>query len=98
MTWLNIAIISYLILAFVNVADKFILEKIVPGPRTYTFLVGITGGVVIVLAPFGLVWPGWGMLLLNVLVGFCFSAGLMFLYYALKKSEASRVFTLVGGV
>ncbi|RJQ34836.1 hypothetical protein C4566_01600 [Candidatus Parcubacteria bacterium] len=98
MTWLTIAIIAYLILALVNVADKFILEKVVPGPRTYTFLVGITGGVVIVLAPFGLVWPGWGMLMLDVLVGLCFSAGLMFLYYALKKSEASRVFTLVGGV
>ena len=98
MTWLSIAIIAYFILAIVNVADKFILEKVVPGPRTYTFLVGISGVVVIVLAPFGLIWPGWDMLLFNVLIGFFFSAGLMSLYYALKKGEASRVFTLVGGI
>lgn len=98
MTWLSIAITAYFILAIVNVADKFILEKVVPGPRTYTFLVGATGAIVIVLAPFGLTWPGWAMLGANVLFGFFFSAGLMFLYYALKKGEASRVFTMIGGI
>jgi len=105
MTWLSIAILAYFILALVNVADKFILEKVVPSPRTYTFLVGITGVVVLAIAPLGifwpnlkLVWPGGGMLMLNFLVGFCFSAGLFFMYYSLKKGEASKVFTILGGL
>jgi drug/metabolite transporter (DMT)-like permease len=98
MSWLLIAIIAYLILAVVNVADKFIIEKVIPGPKTYTFLVGVTGALVIVAAPWLLVWPGWALLFFNFLVGAFFAGGLFFLYSALKGGEASRIFTLVGGL
>lgn len=98
MSWLLIAIIAYLILAFVNLADKFIIEKVIPGPKTYTFLVGVTGALVIVAAPWFLIWPGWALFFFNCLVGSFFAGGLFFLYSALKGGEASRIFTLVGGM
>lgn len=98
MSWLLIAFIAYLILAIVNLADKFIVEKVIPGPKTYTFLVGVTGALVIVAAPWFLAWPGWALFLFNLLVGSFFAGGLFFLYSALKGGEASRIFTLVGGM
>ena len=98
MSWLLIAIIAYLILAVVNLADKFIIEKVIPGPKTYTFLVGVTGALVIIAAPWFLIWPGWALFFFNCLVGSFFAGGLFFLYSALKGGEASRIFTLVGGM
>jgi drug/metabolite transporter (DMT)-like permease len=98
MSWLLIALIAYLILAIVNLADKFIIESIIPGPKTYTFLVGVTGALVIVAAPWFLVWPGLPLFFFNLLVGSFFAGGLFFLYSSLKGGEASRIFTLVGGM
>ncbi len=97
MTWLIVAIIAYVVMAAVNVADKFVLEHVVSGPRTYTFLVGVSGAAVIVLAPWFLQWPGLGLFLFDVLVGSFFAAGIFFLYSALKGHDASQIFTLVGG-
>lgn len=97
MTWLVVAVIAYIVMAIVNVADKFILEHVVSGPRTYTFLVGASGAAVIVLAPWFLHWPGAGLFLFNLLVGSFFAAGIFFLYSALKGHDASQIFTLVGG-
>lgn len=98
MSWLMVAIIAYLILAFVNLADKFVIEKVIPGPKTYTFLVGTAGAIVVLAAPWWLVWPGWPLFFFNLLVGSFFAGGLFFLFSALKGGEASRIFTLVGGL
>ena len=46
MSWILIAIIAYFILAIVNLADKFLLEKVLPSAKTYTFLVGVLALVV----------------------------------------------------
>ncbi len=98
MSWLLVAIIAYLILAIVNLADKFILEKIIPTARTYAFLIGVSGLLIFLIAPWVLFWPGWGLFLANILTGALFSVAILFLYKALKVSEASKVLTLVGGV
>ena len=98
MSWLLIAIIAYFILAVVNLADKFILKSIIPAAKTYAFLVGIAGLIVFVAAPWLLTWPGWYLWFINMLSGAMFAIGLLFMYSALKNSEASKIFTLVGGV
>lgn len=98
MNWLTVAILAYFILAIVNVADKFILKSIVPGPKTYTFLVGATGVIVLLLAPWYLQWPGLDMMLFDFMTGAFFAGGLFYLYSALKEGEASKIFTLVGGI
>lgn len=98
MSWLFFAVLAYTMLAFVNLADKFVIEKVVPGPKTYTFLVGLAGAIVVLAAPWYLHWPGWALFFFNWMVGAFFAAGLLFLYRALKGGEASRIFTLVGGM
>jgi drug/metabolite transporter (DMT)-like permease len=97
MSWILVAVLAYLILAVVNLADKFILEQIVPRAKTYTFLVGLAGLLIFIIAPWTLSWPGWNLWLITILTGATFSVALLFFYYALKNSEASRITTLVGG-
>lgn len=96
-TWLIVVILAYLILALVNLADKFIIDNIVKSSRTYTFLVGVLSGVVWLLAPFWLSWPGTALFWLNLIVGALFPAGLLLLYRALKLGEASKILVVAGG-
>ena len=98
MNWLLIAVAAYLILAIVNLADKFLLEKVVPSAKTYTFLVGILGLAVIVIAPWFLEWPGVYLFLGNLIIGALFPGALLLLYRALKIGDASKVIPLIGGV
>ena len=50
MDWISIALFSYFILAIVNLADKFLLEKVLPSAKTYTFLVGVLGLIILIIA------------------------------------------------
>ncbi|MDD5749567.1 MAG: DMT family transporter [Patescibacteria group bacterium] len=97
MNWLIVAIFAYFFMAIVNVADKFIVEKVIPGPRTYAFLVGLFGAIVVLAAPWFLAWPGWGLFFFNLFTGALFAGGIFFLYSALRGNDASKIFTLVGG-
>lgn len=97
MSWLWIAISAYFILALVNLADKFILEQVVPGAKTYAFLVGVSGLLIFLIAPWFLMWPGWYLWFVSILTGAFFSIAILSLYLALKNSEASKIITLVGG-
>ncbi|MBT6691465.1 DMT family transporter [Candidatus Parcubacteria bacterium] len=97
MSWLLVAVIAYSILAVVNVADKFMLEKVIPAAKTYAFLVGVTGLLVFVVAPWFLEWPGFNLFLLNIITGVFFAGGLLFLYTALRDAEVTKIFTLTGG-
>jgi len=96
-TWLIIVILAYLILAIVNLADKFLIDNFIKSSRAYTFLVGLLGGVVWLLAPFYLAWPGAALFYLNLIVGALFPAALLLLYRSLKLGEASKVLVIIGG-
>lgn len=96
MSWILIAVIAYLILALVNLADKFLLEKFIPSAKTYTFLIGVLSLGVFILAPWGLEWPGGTLWIYNILVGGLFPVALLLLYKALKEGEASQMITIVG--
>ncbi|KKP89863.1 MAG: hypothetical protein UR94_C0033G0015 [Parcubacteria group bacterium GW2011_GWA2_36_10] len=97
MNWLIIAIFAYLILALVNLADKFLLDKIVPSAKTYTFLVSILGLIVLLAAPWALHWPGFYWLVINLIVGAIFPFALLLLYRALKLGDTSKIIPLIGG-
>lgn len=98
MDWLLIAIAAYLILAIVNLSDKFLLENLVPSTKTYTFLVGILGAVVVVLAPWFLEWPGFWWFIYNLLVGAFFPIALLLLYRSLKIGDVSKIIPMIGGL
>lgn len=97
MSWLTMAIVAYLVLALVNLADKFLLDKVLPSSLTYTFLVGILSLLALVIAPWFLEWPGWYLLLINIISGALFPLALLLLYRSLKEGEASLVIPLIGG-
>ena len=75
MPWLIAAIFSSLILAVVFLVDKYLLAGPIPGPKVYTFYVGILGISVLFLIPFvGFYVPG----IEQIALSFC--AGIIFIW------------------
>jgi drug/metabolite transporter (DMT)-like permease len=97
MSWFLIAVLSYLLLAVVNLFDKFLLNKVLSSTKTYVFLVCLLGSLVGLASPWFLEWPGLGMLLFNIGLGTILAFALYFLYESLKKSDASKVLIIIGG-
>lgn len=98
MSWLPVALTAYLLLAIVNLLDKFLVDNVVKSSRAYAFAACFLGAGVIVVAPWFLTWPGWSLFTHNILNGFVFAGALWSLYAALRQGEASRVLVLVGGL
>ncbi len=98
MNWLTLTIISYLLLAFVNLGDKFVMDKILGDSRVYAFTVAILSLIVVIIAPWFLKWPGLFLFLINILAGTFFIFALWTMYEALKKGEASRVVVVIGSI
>lgn len=97
MTWLIFAIISYFINAVTAIIDKFLLNKSVPSPKAYSFYVGLLSIFVVILIPFGVVWPGLKLIIRDMIPGFIFFWAVFFFIMAVKKNEVSRVVTMIGG-
>lgn len=98
MNWFVLTIISYLMLALVNLGDKFIVDKLLKSSRTYTFIVCVLGGIVILLAPWFLYWPGFSFFIINMFAGFLFALALWSMYEALKNGETTRVAVVIGSI
>jgi len=96
MSWAFVAIVAYFINAVNSVIDKLLLDKNIPNPIAYTFYVGLFSIFVLVFAPFSLVWPGFGQLMLSFLVGAVFLFALLAFFIALSKDEVSRIAPIVG--
>jgi len=78
-------------------ADKFVLKKVIPSAKTYTFLIGVSSLLVFVIGPWVLEWPGLGLFTIDLLTGAAFTFALLFLYISLRDAETSKIVTLVGG-
>jgi drug/metabolite transporter (DMT)-like permease len=98
MNWFILTIVSYLMLALVNLGDKFIVDKLLKNSKTYVFVVCILGGLVILLAPWFLNWPGFSFFIVNMLAGFLFALALWSMYEALKNGETTRVTVVIGSI
>jgi len=98
MTWLILAIISYAILGFTTVGDKYLLSGPIPNPVNYTFCIGMLGLLVLFFTPFlGFPLPPFGYLFASMLSGAFFICALLPLNYGIKKFEASRILPATGG-
>ena len=98
MTWLFVAIAAYLILAIVNLLDKFLVDNIIKNSRAYAFVACTLGLAILIIAPWFMEWPGWFLLGHNLLNGFIFALALWALYAALRRGEAARILVVVGGL
>lgn len=96
--WLFLALLSYLITAGVDTADKFLLSKKFHSSITYAFFVGIWSifnFVILILDP----WvPNLQQLAVGLSAGFLFLVTLVFWYKALHQSEATRVVPIAGAL
>jgi len=97
MAWVLFAIISYFLNAVTAIIDKFLLKKSIPSVMAYSFYVGLLSVLAVILIPFGVVWPGWQTVMLDLIPGIVFFWTVYFFVLAVKKYEVSRVVTMVGG-
>lgn len=107
LTWIPVALVAYLLLAGVQIMDRFIVRQAVPDPIAYGFAVGIATGLVLPVAavahmlpaiPFTFMWPGTAPFLLALLAGSIFLLSLIPFFGALQDGEASRVVPAEGGL
>jgi len=98
MSWLSVAVIAYLMLAIVNLSDKFLVDNVLKNSKAYAFVACLLGLLVFLVSPWFLYWPGWPLFILNLINGFIFAVALWLLYESLRRGEASRVLVFIGGI
>lgn len=97
--FIAVTLISYLFGAVSVVGDKFLLgSKRISSPAVYSFYIALFGLVVVFFLPFGFYFPSVLQIAISLISGALFTFALMALYYAVKKSEASRVMPIVGAI
>jgi len=99
MNWIFIAISAYFLIALQTVLDKFLLSsKKVSHPAIYAFYTGILSLFTLILIPWGFNYPGFFWVLMYIFSGLVFVYGILGIFFAIAKSEASRVLPVVGVV
>jgi len=97
MLWFFITILAYLFLAIGSLVDRYILKGPLQDPGAYAFYVGILGLISMVLIPFGFYIPSFFTILLSFLAGAVWTISIYFLYFAVQKSEVSKIVPAIGG-
>lgn len=99
MTWILLTISAYFLGAVTVILDKYLLgsEKI-SSPPVYAFYVGLLGLGVLIFWPLAFFFPAFILeipskyqIAISFLSGIFFLAGITALYFAIKKSQASKV-------
>jgi drug/metabolite transporter (DMT)-like permease len=99
MLWLFITISAYFFGALANVGDKFLLgSKRISSAPVYAFYMGLFSLGSFILAPFGMTFPSENIFWLSIISGIFFLVGIMLLYFAIERAEASRVVPVIGAV
>lgn len=97
--WLLIAILAYFLLALEIILDKFLLSsKKVSHPAIYAFYSGTLGLFALIFFPIGFHSIGFHRIIFSFIGGVIFIYGMLALFFAVKKSEASRVLPTVGAI
>lgn len=100
MTWIIIAIFSYFLIALEIILDKFLLSsKRVSHPAIYAFYSGLLSlTALLIFSPFGFHLISFSSALLSFAAGMIFTYGILCLFFAINKSEASQAIPVVGAV
>jgi len=97
MTWILSAVLAYFLLALVALVDKHLVSGPIPGPKVYSFYVGLLGVFSLILVPFGFsVSEPLSVIYLSVFAGAVFVFALFALFSALERFEVSRVVPAIG--
>jgi drug/metabolite transporter (DMT)-like permease len=99
MNYLVISVVAYFLVAIEVILDKFLLtSKRVSHPSIYAFYIGMMSLFALMFIPFGFHLIGWQQAFFTIIPGIIFTYGVLCLFFAINKSEASRVTPVVGAV
>lgn len=99
MNWLVLSTIAYFLIAFVVILDKFLLSsRRISHPAIYTFYSGVLSSFALLLFPFGAHMVSPAFFAGSVFAGIIFVYGILFLFFAIKEGEVSRVTPVVGAI
>jgi len=99
MNWMEVALIAYIFIGIQTILDKFLISSNrIAHPAIYTFYSGILSLPILLLAPLGFHGIGGVEFFWNIFSGALFAYGILFMFFALRKNEASRVVPIVGAV
>lgn len=97
MNWFTFSIVAYFLIALEVILDKFLISsERVSHPAIYAFYSGVMSIVAFLLFPFGFHLIPFGQAILSLIAGMIFVYGILSLFFAMKKSEASQVTMVVG--
>lgn len=99
MNWLIITVVAYFLLALEIILDKFLLSsKRVSHPAIYAFYSGTLGLFAVAFSPWGFHQISFLKTIFSFITGMIFIYGMLALFFAVRKGEASRVLPVVGAV
>jgi len=99
MNWFAITLLEYFLLGLEIVLDKFLLSsKRVSHPAIYAFYPGTLGMFALVFITFGFHMVVFLKAVFMIFSGMIFIYGMMALFFAVSKSEASRVAPVIGAI
>lgn len=101
MNWLAVTIFAYFLLALEIILDKFLLSsERVSHPTIYAFYSGTLGLFAVIVGFFfgGIHWIVLPRAIFSFIAGAIFIYGMLALFFAVRKGEASRVLPVVGAV
>jgi drug/metabolite transporter (DMT)-like permease len=100
MFWLYLVLIANLFNAVVVLLDRHLVSDRAFGKsEVYAFYVGLLSIFAIILLPFGVVHvPDINIILLSVVIGLSYMTSIVYLYKALRISDASDVAPVLGAI
>lgn len=99
MNWILLTIGAYFLVALEVILDKFLISsERVSHPAVYAFYSGVLSLFAFVFFPLGFHLISPNDALLSFLAGIIFVYGILSLFFAMKKSEASQVTMVVGAI
>lgn len=99
MSWIVITVSAYFLGAFAVLLDKFLLgSKRISSPQVYTFYVGVFGLGAFLFAPLGFDIPSNYQMVISLISGAVYIAGIFAINLSINKAEASRVTPVVFSV
>lgn len=98
MSWFPIAIIAQIILGTSAVFDKMLLKRSIFNPAAYTFWLGVLGLFAVFLIPWGVFGLPATTIGVALIAGALFLLAMLFLFFSLHKTEASKSLLLIGGI
>jgi len=99
MTYIFVAILAYFLIALGTIIDKFLLtSRKVSHPAIYAFYSGLISLATFALFPFGGHAVDAAQLVGYILFGAVFTYGILCLFFAIQKNQASQVVPVNGAV